>query len=221
MTVLGAPETFRQDWIAGLAAAYSRLLYPVPGASGVLRNDVPRHDRVAVLIGGGCGHYPAFAGLVGTWQTLDYQVDAQFVYRAHGRHEGFSPGDEVRFDASLQYRVWPAELGAGTRGFVYAVLESNLEHRRRDVVDGDLDADSGGTQWLVAPGLQYVGRRWIAEAAAQLPVSQSPQGDAIQDPKGSPTAAGLYFPNPFKRARKGDLWATHPPLDERIRRLEG
>jgi dihydroxyacetone kinase len=65
MTVLGAPETFRQDWIAGLAAAYSRLLYPVPGASGVLRNDVPRHDRVAVLIGGGCGHYPAFAGLVG------------------------------------------------------------------------------------------------------------------------------------------------------------
>jgi heat shock protein HtpX len=46
------------------------------------------------------------------------------------------------------------------------------------------------------------------------------KAEAPSDPKGSPTAAGLYFANPFKRARKGNLWATHPPLEERIRRLE-
>ncbi len=36
---------------------------------------------------------------------------------------------------------------------------------------------------------------------------------------GDKTVASLYFANPFKRVRKESLWATHPPIDERIRRL--
>lgn len=40
-------------------------------------------------------------------------------------------------------------------------------------------------------------------------------------PKGSKTVAPLYIANPFKRSAssKGSIWATHPPIDERIRRL--
>jgi len=40
-------------------------------------------------------------------------------------------------------------------------------------------------------------------------------------PKGSKTVAPLYIANPFKRSEssKGSIWATHPPIDERIRRL--
>lgn len=45
------------------------------------------------------------------------------------------------------------------------------------------------------------------------------KGDAPDDPKGSRTVAGLYFANPWKRVSTGSVWATHPPLDERIRRL--
>ncbi|MDG6229114.1 MAG: M48 family metallopeptidase [Candidatus Thermoplasmatota archaeon] len=40
-----------------------------------------------------------------------------------------------------------------------------------------------------------------------------------RDPKGSKTVAPLYIANPFKRSHKNSIWSTHPPIDERIRRL--
>jgi len=45
------------------------------------------------------------------------------------------------------------------------------------------------------------------------------KGDIPDDPKGSKTVAPLYISNPFKRALQESIWSTHPPLDERIRRL--
>ncbi|MER7398718.1 dihydroxyacetone kinase family protein, partial [Streptomyces sp. NPDC000151] len=57
--------TFREDWLEGLADAYARTLRRVPGTFGVVGRHAPRPGKVAVLIGGGSGHYPAFAGLVG------------------------------------------------------------------------------------------------------------------------------------------------------------
>lgn len=45
------------------------------------------------------------------------------------------------------------------------------------------------------------------------------KGDIPDDPKGSKTVAPLYISNPFKRALRDSIWSTHPPLDERIRRL--
>ncbi|MFI7098265.1 dihydroxyacetone kinase family protein [Streptomyces sp. NPDC050161] len=59
------PETFREDWLEGLADAYARTVRRVPGAFGVVGRHAPRTGKVAVVIGGGSGHYPAFAGLVG------------------------------------------------------------------------------------------------------------------------------------------------------------
>ncbi len=59
-----APE-FREEMIAGYTAAYGRYLRRVPGASGVMANGAPAPGRVAVVVGGGSGHYPAFYGLVG------------------------------------------------------------------------------------------------------------------------------------------------------------
>ncbi len=38
-------------------------------------------------------------------------------------------------------------------------------------------------------------------------------------PKGSKTVAPLYIANPFKRQTLNSIWSTHPPIDERIRRL--
>ncbi len=45
------------------------------------------------------------------------------------------------------------------------------------------------------------------------------KGDLPDDPKGSKTVAPLYIANPFKRALRDSVWSTHPPIDERIRRL--
>ncbi|GAB3475899.1 dihydroxyacetone kinase family protein [Amycolatopsis cihanbeyliensis] len=65
MTVLGTAETFKRDWLDGFVTAYGRTVRKVPDAYGVIGRQVPRRGKVAVVIGGGCGHYPAFAGLVG------------------------------------------------------------------------------------------------------------------------------------------------------------
>ena len=38
-------------------------------------------------------------------------------------------------------------------------------------------------------------------------------------PKGSKTVAPLYISNPFKNISVNSVWSTHPPIDERIKRL--
>jgi dihydroxyacetone kinase len=56
------PATFTDDMLAGFAQLHSRYVLRVPG--GVVRA-VTGRPKVAVVVGGGSGHYPAFCGLVG------------------------------------------------------------------------------------------------------------------------------------------------------------
>ncbi len=65
MTSLVDAQSFKDAWLEGLTAAYGRCLVRVPGAYGVRARNAPRRGKVSVIIGGGCGHYPAFGGLVG------------------------------------------------------------------------------------------------------------------------------------------------------------
>lgn len=57
------PKRFVADALAGFAAANRRYVIPVDG--GFVRAAAMAPGQVAVVIGGGSGHYPAFAGLVG------------------------------------------------------------------------------------------------------------------------------------------------------------
>lgn len=59
------PADFREELIEGFVAAYGRLVKRVPDASGVMAIDAPQPGKVAVVVGGGSGHYPAFCGYVG------------------------------------------------------------------------------------------------------------------------------------------------------------
>ncbi|MEA2530868.1 MAG: D-erythrulose 4-kinase, partial [Thermomicrobiales bacterium] len=63
--VFNDPVNFREEMIEGYVAAFGRHLRRVPDASGVMANGAPAPDKVAVVVGGGSGHYPAFYGLVG------------------------------------------------------------------------------------------------------------------------------------------------------------
>ena len=63
--VFNAERGFKDEYLEGLTAAYARYLRPIPDASGVMSVAAPTIGRVSVIIGGGSGHYPAFAGLVG------------------------------------------------------------------------------------------------------------------------------------------------------------
>ncbi|MEU8706451.1 dihydroxyacetone kinase family protein [Streptomyces sp. NPDC048565] len=57
------PDRFSEDQLRGFAAAYPEHVTVVPG--GVVRTRRPGVGQVAVVVGGGSGHYPAFSGLVG------------------------------------------------------------------------------------------------------------------------------------------------------------
>lgn len=59
-----APTDFASQALRGFAAAYGRYVTLAP--SGVLRAKSAPAGKVAVVIGGGSGHYPAFAGYVGS-----------------------------------------------------------------------------------------------------------------------------------------------------------
>ncbi|WP_207454421.1 dihydroxyacetone kinase family protein [Desertivibrio insolitus] len=57
------PTSFADEALKGFVAANSRYVRRVDG--GVVRSTVIPDGQVAVVVGGGSGHYPAFAGLVG------------------------------------------------------------------------------------------------------------------------------------------------------------
>lgn len=59
------PINFKEELIDGFVSAYGRYVRRIPGASGVMALGAPRAGKVALLIGGGSGHYPAFCGYVG------------------------------------------------------------------------------------------------------------------------------------------------------------
>ena len=57
------PARFTDDMVTGFAAAHAEHVRAVPG--GVVRAERGAAGKVAVLTGGGSGHYPAFCGVVG------------------------------------------------------------------------------------------------------------------------------------------------------------
>jgi len=127
----------------------------------------------------GSGSWDPFAGAVFTWQRLSGELDIATTYQHNTAHDGFRFGDRWRLDASYYHRVYPQELQGGVPGFLYLGVESNLSWQGRDEIGGRGDVDSGGTSWFIAPGIQYVTRRWVAELAVQLPVVQDIHGDAL------------------------------------------
>ncbi|MFC3075246.1 dihydroxyacetone kinase family protein [Shinella pollutisoli] len=61
--IVDDPETFASAALAGFARVYGRHVRLVKG--GVVRSTAVPAGKVSVVVGGGSGHYPAFAGYVG------------------------------------------------------------------------------------------------------------------------------------------------------------
>lgn len=62
-TIFDTPEEFATTALTGFASIYRRYVRAVKG--GVLRAVPGAPGKVSVVVGGGSGHYPAFAGYVG------------------------------------------------------------------------------------------------------------------------------------------------------------
>ena len=111
-----APADFADEMIEGFVAANPRSVRRASG--GVIRSTVIPDGQVAVVIGGGSGHYPAFGGLVGqgfahgaAMGNLFASPSAQQVYaiaKAVDRGAGVFlsygnyAGDVLNFDAAQE-----------------------------------------------------------------------------------------------------------------------
>lgn len=62
--ILNRADTFRAELIDGYLRAHPSV-EQVPGASAIMRPGGAGRDTVAIVVGGGGGHFPAFAGFVG------------------------------------------------------------------------------------------------------------------------------------------------------------
>jgi hypothetical protein len=115
---------------------------------------------------------PQFGSIV-TYQTLDLEFDADAGFQYNTSAHGFSFGNELFTDQSIQYRLWPRELGTGVPGFLYAVLESNLIWVGENRMDGNILPNTSGLVWYLDPGVEYVTERFVLGTVVQLPVAST------------------------------------------------
>ena len=144
----------------------------------------------------GSGTWDPLAGLTLVWQTVDWEFDADAGYRVNTTADHFRFGNEVFADGSVQYRLWPFQIGAGNSGFIYATLDSNFLGQGKNRVNGRADPNSGGSLWFVDPGIQYVTERYALKAAAQLPTLEALNGGAPQPDYGVFVCVRLNFSLP-------------------------
>ncbi|MDX5630013.1 MULTISPECIES: dihydroxyacetone kinase family protein [unclassified Brenneria] len=146
------PSAFARELVEGFVAAHAGKVRQVPG--GVVRSTRSREGGVAIVVGGGSGHYPAFAGLVGqglahgaAMGNLFASPSAQQICSvARAAHNGGGvlltfgnyAGDVLHFGqakARLNAEGIPCELLAVTDDISSAPLN---EWQKRRGVAGDL-----------------------------------------------------------------------------------
>ena len=144
-------------------------------------NRTDRMGRLPRALQAGSGSWDPFVGVVLTRQSFAWQIDLSAAYQFNTSSDAFAFGDEARLDVAAKVRLLPRNLGRGLPHFLYANLETNLIRQSRNTIGNGSDANSGGTTWYAAPGLQYVTRRLILEAAVQFPVVQDLNGTALEN----------------------------------------
>ena len=177
ISLFGRYTVFRRDWPGRTLRVASFAGLELPTGDD---DESDSFGRLPASVQPGSGSWDPFGGVVLSYQTLDFEVDAQASYRANTKANDFEFGDVARLDGALQYRLWPRELGSGVPGFLYGVLEANLIHRDKDQFSGTNDPDSGGLSLFILQGLQYVTKRWIVETGVQIPVVQDLNGTALE-----------------------------------------
>ena len=97
--VLNNPESFAQESADGFVAANRGLVRRVQG--GVARAASTPAGQVALVIGGGSGHYPAFAGLVGP--GLAHGAAMGNVFASPSAQQIYSVAKAVASDAGVLF----------------------------------------------------------------------------------------------------------------------
>lgn len=146
------PEVFAATALQGFCDIHARLVRLTPG--GVLRATATERGKVALVIGGGSGHYPAFAGYVGPGLAdaavagdvfaspstrLVYNVAAK-AHKGGGVILGYGnyAGDVLNFGAAAE-RLRSAGIDARTLAITDDIASASAaETSKRRGVAGDV-----------------------------------------------------------------------------------
>lgn len=93
------PARFAEDLLEGFLNAHADRVVGVPG--GVVRATQTPPGKVAVVVGGGSGHYPAFCGVVGAG-FADGAVVGN-IFTSPSTQEAYSVGKAAASDAGLLF----------------------------------------------------------------------------------------------------------------------
>ena len=94
--------------------------------------------------------------------------NAEAIFRTE--RDGFRMGHEQRLNTDLEYVLLPRDYKKpGSELFI--ILETTFVHRGTGRLNSAPVGDSKGTEYYLAPGLQYAARpRFVVEGSLQLPV---------------------------------------------------
>jgi dihydroxyacetone kinase len=93
------PHSFTEDMLEGFLDLHRDLVTGVPG--GVVRSSETGTGKVAVVVGGGSGHYPAFCGVVGEG-FADGAVVGN-IFTSPSTQDAYSVGREAASDAGVLF----------------------------------------------------------------------------------------------------------------------
>jgi dihydroxyacetone kinase phosphoprotein-dependent L subunit len=109
MTVLfDDPAAFADEALDGFVAANRRHVARVDG--GVVRSTEMTPGQVAVVIGGGSGHYPAFSGLVGPGLAAGAACGNMFASPAAGQVHRVAKASQVGGGVLLSYGNYAGDV---------------------------------------------------------------------------------------------------------------
>ena len=194
------PADFADEMIDGFVAANGRYVRRVTG--GVVRSTTSPSGQVAVVVGGGSGHYPAFGGLVGPGlahgaamgnlfaSPSTQQVHAVAKAAEHGGGVlltyGNYAGDVLNFDAAAErLRAEGISVETVTVTDDVASAPANEKQRRRGIA-GDLTVfraaaaaaeaghDLGGVARIAALANERTRSFGVAFSGCTLPGAAAP-----------------------------------------------
>lgn len=160
---------FRQDRPLGTVEAtlLGGLKLPT-GASE--RSDA--QGRLPPALQPGTGSVDGLVGLTLGWISRRWGLYLGTLGKLNTEAGGFKAGDTVSYNLAVQYQLFP-DWPTPELSQLNLSLELVGTTATRDTVLGASVPESGGTEFFLAPGLQYfLGPQWIIETAVAIPISR-------------------------------------------------
>ena len=155
------------------AALFGRLKLPTGDDDAV----GPGGQALPTSLQLGTGSVDASAGFILTHSVGALGLSGDVIYDINTDSDGFAFGDVLHYDVALGYRILPRIYRTYPAKQINLYVEANGTWSRRDTLQGNPLADSGGPLLLLSPGVQFIPlANFLVEATYQVPVWQGLNG---------------------------------------------